>query len=354
MKALYITSIENFSGKTAVTLGIGRRMQIDGNKVGYLKPVSYEATQFGGQVIDEDVTFVRNVLGLDQNPADMSAVVVTPDTLADCLSDDGCDFGEAIKQAAEKASEDVDMLLIEGGGSLRQGYVLGLSTQYVAEMLDADVLAIVKYHSQLRMLDDTLTADYRLGDRLAGVIINRVPDDALPFVKEQAVPYLEKRGVNVLGVLPERPNLASISVQELIETLDASVLTGGEKTDGLVEELVIGAMGAREALSRFRQYRNKAVITGGDRTDIALAALETSTTALVLTGNLTPSASVLERAEEANVPVLMVASTTMDTIERIERVFGKTRLGQAEKLAHFEALMAEHVDFKRLGERLGM
>jgi len=30
MKSLYITSIENFSGKTAVTLGIGKRLQAEG------------------------------------------------------------------------------------------------------------------------------------------------------------------------------------------------------------------------------------------------------------------------------------------------------------------------------------
>ncbi len=40
----------------------------------------------------------------------------------------------------------------------------------------------------------------------------------------------------------------------------------------------------------------------------------------------------------------------METVERVEGVFGKTRLGQAEKLARFEALMAEYVNYKRLFE----
>ena len=111
-------------------------------------------------------------------------------------------------------------------------------------------------------------------------------------------------------------------------------------------------MTAQEALSRFRRSRNKAVITGGDRTDIQLAALETSTVVMILTGNLRPSAPVVERAEKQGVAMLMVPTNTMDTVESVERVYGKTRLGQAEKLARFEALMAECVDYKKLFEAL--
>jgi uncharacterized protein len=119
-----------------------------------------------------------------------------------------------------------------------------------------------------------------------------------------------------------------------------------------VENMVVGAMTAEAALSRFRKQSNKAVITGGDRTDIQLAALETSTACLVLTGNLRPSPLVIKQAEEFGVPVLLVRQNTMETIEKIERVFGKTRLGQATKLKQFQSLMEEHFDFNRLEEAL--
>lgn len=45
----------------------------------------------------------------------------------------------------------------------------------------------------------------------------------------------------------------------------------------MVEHLMIGAMDVDSALTYFRRKPNKAVITGGDRPDIQLAALETST-----------------------------------------------------------------------------
>lgn len=352
MKALYITSIENFSGKTAITLGIGKRLQAEGHKIGYLKPVSYEAMQVSGRVVDEDVTFVRNVFGLDADPSELSPVVVTPDLLPDCLLGSDCGLQDKIKAAFDKASKGKDVMLLEGGGSLRMGYALGLSTAYVAEMLGADVLAVIKYRGRMRLLDDTLAAQFRLGDRLLGVILNRVPEEQLNYVEEQAQPFLEAQGIPVLGTLLERPSLAAISVGELIEVLDARVIGTTEARDALVETLTVGAMGAQEALSRFRVYQNKAVITGGDRTDVQLAALQTSTVALVLTGNLRPSAGVLERANELGVTVLLVPGNTLETVETIDSVFGKTRLGQAEKLAHFEALMAKYLDYKRLFELL--
>lgn len=351
MKALYITSIENFSGKTAVLLGLGKRLQAEGYKVGYLKPVSYEAMQMGGRVIDEDATFVKNVLALDADARDLAPVVVTPAMLPDCLEDE-CGLADTIKEAVEAASKDKDILLLEGGGSLRMGYALGLSTPYVAEMLGAQVLAIVKYRGRMRLLDDSLAAQFRLGDRLTGIILNRIPETDIGFVEEQAIPFLEERGIAVLGTLIEKPELAAISVGEIIDILNAKVISNSVDRSALVENLMVGAMGAQEALSRFRMIKNKAVITGGDRTDVQLAALETSTTVLILTGNLSPTAAVLERANELGISVLLVPTNTLETIEGIEDVFGKTRLGQAEKLARFEGLMAEHTDFKRLFDAL--
>jgi BioD-like phosphotransacetylase family protein len=243
-------------------------------------------------------------------------------------------------------------VLLEGGGSLRQGYAIGLATPFVAGMLDATALAVVKFRGRIRMLDDAIAAQYRLGERLLGIVLNRVPDQEWEFTTQRAIPVLEQRGIRVMGALPERPHLAAISVAELVETLDAKVITGEDKGEALVDSLMVGAMGAQEALSRFRVSQNKAVITGGDRADVQLAALETSTIALVLTGNLRPSAAVVERAAEMGVVVMVVQHNTMEAVESIESVFGKTRLGQAEKLAHFEALMAENVDYKRFLELL--
>jgi BioD-like phosphotransacetylase family protein len=246
------------------------------------------------------------------------------------------------------------VLILEGGGSLREGYVVGLPTVGVVKELGSQALVIAKYREEVRMLDDVLSTQARLGEAFCGILINLVPEDARDFVSKIAVPFLEKKKVKVFGVLPEERGLSALTVGELIKLLDAEVLTKYQRAEALVENLTVGAMTADAALSRFRRSSNKAVITGGDRTDIQLAALETSTTCLILTGNLRPSPLVIKQAEEFGIAVMLVRTNTMETIEQIEKFFGKTRLGQTAKLKQFQTLMDAHLDKERLYQSIGL
>ena len=355
MKSLYVTSVERYSGKTAVCLALGIQFQKDGYDVGYLKPLSLQPWRTGGRIADEDAAFVKEVLGLNVDPVELSPVVVTPELLRVHLSgqDEG-DLKLKVKEAALNASKGKDMLLLEGGGSLREGYIMGLPTPDVAESLSSKVLTVVKYRDEVRLLDDSLAAHFRLCESMVGIIINRVPDDDSKFVEEYARPYIEKQGVPVFGVLPEVRGLAALTVEELNSVVDARILTEGVPMDGVVENLTVGAMTAEAALRRFRKQRNKAVITGGDRTDIQLAALETSTSCLVLTGNLEPRSLIIKQATELGVPILLVRRNTMEAVEAIDRIFGKTRLGQSAKLEMFQKLLADNLDWGRLYGELGL
>jgi hypothetical protein len=225
---------------------------------------------------------------------------------------------------------------------------MGLSNLRVAEVLGAPAIVLVPYRGEMRLVDDALTAQFRLGDQLCGVILNRVPEEARAFVDEYARPYLQRNKIVVLGALPLLPRLSALSVGELAELLQAEILTENLDPNALVETFTVGAMTADAALSRFRRYQNKAVITGGDRTDIQLAALETSTAVLILTGNLHPSPLIIKQAEALSVPILLVPDNTMETIDQIERAHGKTRLGQPEKLETFVQLMETHVDLQAM------
>lgn len=354
MKSLYITSAERYSGKTAVCLVLGKRFQADGYSVGYLKPLSLQPWRSGGRVGDEDAAFVKDALGLDVDPVDLSPVVVTDELLrVHLMRQESSDFMPVVKEACKKAGEGKDILLLEGGGSLREGYIMGLPTPQVAEVMGSQVLAVIKYRDEVRVMDDALAAKYRLGNAMMGIIINRVPADKRDYVDNYARPYFEAEGIPVYGVLEEERSLASLTVDELNEVLNAQVLTPDVPMDKVVENLTVGAMTAEAALRRMRKSRNKAVITGGDRTDIQLAALETSTSCLVLTGNLEPRPLIIRQATEIGVPVLLVRENTMETVEAIDAIFGKTRLGQSAKLKLFQDLMERNVDWKRLYKDLG-
>lgn len=355
MKSLYVTSVERYSGKTATCLALGRRLQADGYRVGYLKPLSLQPWRVGNRMADEDAAFAKEVLELAAEPWELSPVVVTVGFLqAHLRGETPNDLMPKVHAACEAASAGQDLLLLEGGGSLREGYVVGLPTPAVAAEFGSDALAVVKYRDEVRVLDDALTAQTRLDDILCGIIINRVPANATAFVSKVVVPYLEQQGIAVLGVLPEVRSLAALTVMELVKALKAEVLTERFNPQMLCETLTMGAMTTEAALSVFRKQTNKAVITGGDRTDIQLAALETSTACLILTGNLRPSPLIIKQADEFGVAVLLVRTDTMETVDTIDHVFGKTRLGQPAKLRQFEVLLAEHLDLSRLYQALGL
>lgn len=354
MKSIYITSVEPFSGKTAVCLALGHILQADGYKVGYLKPVSTQPWRTPeGKLADEDAVFVHTSLSLEGDPIKAAPIIVTPSTLRNRLQGlNEEDLLKKIESGAAAASENKDVLLLEGGASLREGYAMGLSNLHVAQVLGAPALVIVPYRGEMCLVDDVLTARFRLGEQLLGVILNRVPEGGREFVNDYALPFLEAKGITVIGSLPSVPRLSALSVGELAELLDAEVLTKKMDPGALAESLTVGAMTAEAALSRFRRYQNKAVITGGDRTDIQLAALETSTVVLILTGNLHPSPLIIKQSEQLGVSILLVKDNTMETVNRIEEAHGKTRLGQREKLETFLKLLKENTELSEIYKAL--
>lgn len=356
MKALYITSLHKFGGKTALSLALGRRLQREGYKVGYFKPVSAHPWEpIPGRVYDEDATFVRKMLKLGDPLADMVGVVLTPALLQEMRC--GCsrrDLMPQVKTAYRRVVAGKDVVIIEGGASLREGLSIGLDPLHVANSLDVSILAMVRFRNRLSMGDACVSAKQQLTDRLLGIVVNGIPDDIHEELKG-CLSCLEEEGVPVFGSLPLREQLQAISVGEIAEVLNAEFLAAPDKQDILLENLIVGAMSAEQALPRIRRTSgSKAVITGGDRADIQLIALETATKCLILTGYLRPVPEILRRADEIGVPVLLVRKNTMETVDAIDDIFGKTRLGQIAKLEQFEGLLEEHFDFKRLYEGLGL
>ena len=48
----------------------------------------------------------------------------------------------------------------------------------------------------------------------------------------------------------------------------------------------------------------------------------------MLTGNIRPAASVIDRAEDRQVPIILVTDDTLTTVERAEGIFGHIRFKQ--------------------------
>jgi BioD-like phosphotransacetylase family protein len=373
MRSLYVTSVQSFSGKTAICLGLGRRMQADGFKVGYFKPLGTELRQVGMRLYhDEDTLFTSQVLNLSEPPQVLAPVCLTPDLIKEQLAGSTQDLMTLIIEAYNIARQDKDVLVLEGGASLREGYAVGLATGKVARMLGVPVIAVIKYDSDLHIVDDALATQAWLGDQLIGVVINHVPPTRLAFATEVAAPALERRRISVFGVLRQEEHLVATTAGEIVQAAEGQILCRRDKRDELVENLRVGAMSveetrtrladnlplnvvsADEARTRLGRVPNKAVITASDYTEMIAIALETGAKLILLTGKQEPDQNQLQRAVNLGIPVATVPHDTLRTIDRIERLFGKSGLTQAASLVRLETLMDRYFDFKRLYERLGL
>ncbi|HEY9644195.1 MAG TPA: phosphotransacetylase family protein, partial [Coleofasciculaceae cyanobacterium] len=319
-KYLLIGSLEAYSGKSAIILGMAHCLKEKGLDIAYGKPVGTCLNESQADLTEEDIQFIARTLSL---PADRVLPMLLPldkPTIAQrLLGADAVDYTQRLHSYAQTPAG--DLVVLEGAGTLEEGRLFGLSLQQISQELDAPVVLVSRFHSAL-VVDGLLAAKQQLGDRLMGALINDIPHDQVDLVNSQIKPFLEQQGIEVLASLPRNDLLRSVSVSELVHQLKAEVLCRADRLDLMVESLKIGAMNVNSALGYFRKGRNMAVVTGGDRTDIQLAALETSTQCLILTGHIPPTPTILSRAEDLEIPILSVDLDTLTTVEIIDRAFG--------------------------------
>lgn len=349
-KYLLVGSTEAYSGKSATILGMAHQFQEKGLDIAYGKPIGTCLSESPDDGLDEDVRFIAQTLGLPESRLRPTLLCLDEATIANRIGgEDDVDYLASLQRYREKQGG--DLVMLEGPGTLQEGELFDLSLLQISQTLDASVILVARYHSTL-IVDGLLSAKHTLGDRLLGVLINDIPAEQFETVKAEIHPFLESKGIAVLGMLPRDELLRSVSVGELVHQLNAEVLCRADRMELMVESLRIGAMNVNSALKYFRKARNMAVITGGDRTDIQLAALETSTQCLILTGHLPPSPNILSRAEELEIPILSVDLDTLTTVEIIDRAFGQVRLHEPIKVHCIYQMMAKHFNIDRLMEML--
>ena len=269
--ALLIGSCEPFSGKSAVVLGLARQWLQRGLTVRIGKPLA-DSAELGaggsGPLIDDDVRFVGQILGLTEEQLVPSVHLQGAGATRERLLAGNLTAGEGFAALQEQLScSGEGITLLEGAGSLSDGLLYGLDLVQVARGLQAPVVLVHSW-SGCHSAEPLLAAREQLGDLLCGVVLNGLPPEQVDGVRAEVAPALERLGVPVLGVMPRSPLLRSVTVEELARRLDAQVLCCRDRLDLLVETLSIGAMNVNSAMEFFRRRRNMAVVTGADRTDI--------------------------------------------------------------------------------------
>jgi len=349
MKTILVTATEESTGKTAVALALAKLAAERGLSVGYMKPKGTRLQSNVGKTLDEDPMLARELLDIDAEMHDLEPVVYSPTFVEQAIRgrEDPDEIRDQVEESFENLSEGTDLMVIEGGGRLTTGGIVGLTDPDVAELLDAEVLLLSKYQ-QGGDVDGLLAAADDVGDRLLGVLFNAVQDANFDDLETEVVPFLEGRGVPVLGVVPREQSLAGVTVDGLAAELSAEQLNDAPG-DAFVERFLVGAMSGDSALRHLRRTKDAALVTGGDRPDLQRVALEApGVKCLILTGGFRPPGAIVGKAEEKGVPILLVQSDTLTTIERAEDIVRSGRTRDAETVETMRDLLHDHADIEAI------
>jgi len=353
---IFIAATRQNDGKTTVSLGLIAALQEHFPRIGYIKPVGQRFIQVEEQKIDEDTVLMDAVYRMNCPLVDMSPIAVEPDFTRKYLQAANNEaLVKKIQTAFDRVAWEKDFVLCEGSGHAGVGSVFDLSNARVAKLLGAKII-IVSQGGIGKPIDEiALNQAFfeKEGGEVIGVILNKVLPDKVDTITEFARRGLKRKGLELLGVLPYEQILGNPSVDLIRGELHAELLNKPPTLNTMVDDVIVGAMGAHNAMQYFK--RGVLLITPGDREDILLAAGASvdvhnseKMAGIVLTGGLRPSENVLKVIRAMPIPVLLAKADSYQVASTVHNLTVKTRPNDAEKISLIRNIVAKNVNVKKI------
>jgi phosphate acetyltransferase len=225
--SLYIAAMEPGSGKSVVALGIMEMLSRRIRRVGYFRPVVPSARQ-----PDNNIRLIKSRYHLELAYEDMFAYA--HEDARNLVADGQTEaLLKNILNKYKQLERKCKFILCEGTDFTDVGSAFEFDFNAdVANNLGAPILTIVNGRNKTG--DETVDAMQvaresfeEKGCTILATIINRVPADRLPAVKDHLKAHgLEKEPIYIL---PEEPSLGKPTVGEIARNLNAQILLGESK-----------------------------------------------------------------------------------------------------------------------------
>jgi len=318
---LVVTSPLSGAGKTAICAGIAKRLQDQGKKVGYLRPV------IGVSDTNGDAVFMKEMLSLSETVESISPSFKDEQMLID-----------KIKSTVDSFSSGKDVMIVES------------QTSSITKILNARLLNVVTY-AEYSALNSQLPVSVigSFESLNSDVIINKVPVNRMDIVRKSL-----KSSKNIIAIIPEDRALLTFSVGDLASAIDGKIINSSDKSDNLLENFMLGAMTVDSAVPYYSLMTNKVVVVRADRPDMQGAALQTSVRALLVTGTNPVIPIIQDRAQSKNVPIIQTGLDCSTVANRIEETLVKIRFHQKNKMPRLLDLLQRNFDDVALHHVLGL
>jgi BioD-like phosphotransacetylase family protein len=359
---VFIAATRQNMGKTTVALGLFAELSKRLGRIGFIKPVGQRFNEVDGKQIDEDTILIDETFEVHTPIEAMSPIAVEPDFTRRYIEHANSEFlVRRIQNSFDRAAWEKDFTIIEGTGHAGVGSVFDLSNARVAHLLGSKVLLITE--GGIGRPIDEVVLNKALFDQegveLIGVILNKVLPAKYEQVHEFARRGLERLGIDLLGVIPSEPLLANPTLGQICPQVRGHFITGASESRRIVRKTIIGAMNSSHVMEYFKP--GTLIITPGDREDVILAALSTSSLSakdgnavagLVLSGDLIPHQSVVNLLKASHLPVIGSPMDSYTVANSIHNMTVKTQPTDSAKIERIQDLITKHIEIERLLKKL--
>jgi phosphate acetyltransferase len=360
-RTLYLVSSGHEVGLTSVALGLVRALDKRGTRVAFYKPIGQASAEDAGP--ERSSYFVRHTTSL--KPA-----VPVPLAEAERLVALGRmdELLERVMRGYHESIDRADVVVVEGLVDTQESSGESELNRELVRTLSAEViLAAALGSSTIEELEERLErvasryGGFRPG-HVIGTIVNRVRTEGPSrpsLYGDVGTPTgtPDRSRFNVLGVIPESPELLACRTVDIARHLNARVINEGELMQRRVRRISLLARTIPNLVDEVTA--GSLLVTPGDRVDIvlvvALAALnKVPVSGLVLTGDLAVPPKIIELcrpALETGLPVLSVAGNSYDTAAALAQMSHEIPRDDLTRTLQGMDYIAEHIDVDALAQK---
>jgi BioD-like phosphotransacetylase family protein len=342
MKNVIFCSFKEGAGKTSLIVGLAKAM---GREFGYMKPFGDRLTYRKKRLWDYDTALITNIFGLELSSEEMT--IGFEHSKLRYMYDESSIKEKLLEIAARQRRGD-GPIYIEAGGNMTSGASVFLDALSLAKYTGGKLI-IIASGDEGGILDDiTFLKKYVATSGLDfGIIINKVSN--VEDYRQTHLPEIKQMGIKVLGVVPYIQDLTYVTVSFYAERLQAHVLGGEQGLNQRVKYVFVGAM-AGDTAARLPLFKkeNKLAITGGDRADMIVAALESNTSGIILTNNILPPHNIIAKASDRNIPLLLVPFDTFEAAKQIEKMTPLLTRDDNQRIDILKRTVEQNIDIQGL------
>lgn len=350
-KSILVVSTHQGAGLTSAVLGLYHALERQGMKVGFHKPVMQYSSD------SDRVDYSSRMMAKYCRGRQDESLVIRPEEVQRALDAHNVDeLMEKVIHRFEAAKGDADIVVMEGLLETANVPYANLINQKIARSLGADVVFVTSAKvSDLSRLESRLDfsvegfGGYGKGN-LLGAIVNHVgaeqglDSDTLFKSKRFAARF------KLLGMVPNKADIAAPRVVDLQRHFDAKVIFAGEMDTRRVHDYVMFARTVPNAVQFLKP--NYCIFSPGDRDDTLMAVTISATSGnhlgcLILTGSTSPTENVMKLCrpllEESKLPVLQIDTNSWKTARAMDDFNKHIPDDDTTRIQNTKEFFAEHI-----------